>query len=124
MVAGHSLGEYGALMSSGILDMDGAHAAAARGTEMGSVEIEDKGLMASVTAPYEKVKEIIGSIDGYVIAANKNSPKMTVIAGKTEPVKQAMSLFEKEGFQSVQLATSHVFHSEIVAPANEPSIDS
>ena len=121
MVAGHSLGEYGALMSSGILDMDGAlRAAAARGTEMGSVEIEDKGLMASVTAPYEKVKEIIGSIDGYVIAANKNSPKMTVIAGKTEPVKQAMSLFEKEGFQSVQLATSHAFHSEIVAPANEP----
>ena len=121
MVAGHSLGEYGALMSSGILDMDGAlRAAAARGTEMGSVEIEDKGLMASVTAPYQKVKEIIGSIDGYVIAANKNSPKMTVIAGKTEPVKQAMSLFEKEGFQSVQLATSHAFHSEIVAPANEP----
>ena len=76
MVAGRSLGEYGALMSSGILDMDGAlRAAAARGTGMGSVEIEDKGLMASVTAPYEKVKEIIGSIDGYVIAANKNSPK-------------------------------------------------
>ena len=121
MVAGHSLGEYGALMSSGILDMDGAlRAAAARGTEMGSVEIEDKGLMASVTAPYEKVKEIISSIDGYVIAANKNSPKMTVIAGETEPVKQAISLFEKEGFQSVQLATSHAFHSEIVAPANEP----
>ena len=52
MVAGHSLGEYAALMSSGILNMDGAlRASAARGTEMGSVEIvDDKGLMASVTA--------------------------------------------------------------------------
>ena len=121
MVAGHSLGEYAALMSAGILDMDGAlRAAAARGTEMGSVEIDDKGLMASVTAPYERIAEIIEEVDGYVIAANKNSPKMTVIAGETEPVKAAMSRFESEGFQTVALATSHAFHSRIVAPANEP----
>ena len=121
MVAGHSLGEYAALMSAGILDMDGAlRAAAARGTEMGSVEIDDKGLMASVTAPYERIAEIIDEVDGYVIAANKNSPKMTVIAGETEPVKAAMSRFEAEGFQTVALATSHAFHSRIVAPANEP----
>ena len=121
MVAGHSLGEYAALMSAGILDMDGAlRAAAARGTEMGSVEIDDKGLMASVTAPYERIAEIIEEVDGYVIAANKNSPKMTVIAGETEPVKAAMARFEAEGFQTVALATSHAFHSRIVAPANEP----
>ena len=121
MVAGHSLGEYAALMSAGILDMDGAlRAAAARGTEMGSVEIDDKGLMASVTAPYERIAEILEEIDGYVIAANKNSPKMTVIAGETSPVKEAMSRFEAEGFQTVALATSHAFHSRIVAPANEP----
>lgn len=121
MVAGHSLGEYAALMSSGILDMDGAlRAAAARGTEMGSVEIDDKGLMASVTAPYEEVATILEATDGYVIAANKNSPKMTVIAGETEPVRAAMAAFEAKGFNSVELATSHAFHSRIVAPANEP----
>ena len=45
---------------------------------------------------------------------------MTVIAGETEPVKAAMSRFEAEGFQTVALATSHAFHSRIVAPANEP----
>ena len=121
MVAGHSLGEYAALMASGILDMDGAlRAAAARGTEMGAVEIDDKGLMASVSAPYEEVEAIINAIDGYVIAANKNSPKMTVIAGETAPVKEAMAAFEAKGFQSMPLATSHAFHSRIVAPANEP----
>ena len=121
MVAGHSLGEYAALMSSGILAMDGAlRAAAARGTEMGAVVIDDAGLMASVTAPYERVAEIIESVDGYVIAANKNSPKMTVIAGETAPVKQAISEFEAAGFVSVILQTSHAFHSRIVAPANEP----
>ena len=121
MVAGHSLGEYAALMASGILNMDGAlRAAAARGTEMGSVEIDDKGLMASVTAPYEAVQRILDAADGYVIAANKNSPKMTVIAGATEAVQSVMKQFEQEGFNCVPLATSHAFHSSIVAPANEP----
>ena len=121
MVAGHSLGEYAALMSSGILDMDGAlRAAAARGTEMGSVEIDDKGLMASVSAPYNEVEAILEATEGYVIAANKNSPKMTVIAGETEPVRVAMAAFEAKGFNSVELSTSHAFHSRIVAPANEP----
>ena len=121
MVAGHSLGEYAALMSSGILNMDGAlRASAARGTEMGSVQIDDKGLMASVTAPYEEVEKVLNSADGYVIAANKNSPKMTVIAGESEAVKAVMRDFEAKGFSSVQLATSHAFHSRIVAPANEP----
>ena len=121
MVAGHSLGEYAALMSSGILNMDGAlRASAARGTEMGSVQIDDKGLMASVTAPYEEVEKVLNSADGYVIAANKNSPKMTVIAGESEAVKAVMSDFEAKGFSTTQLATSHAFHSRIVAPANEP----
>ena len=121
MVAGHSLGEYAALMSSGILNMDGAlRAAAARGTEMGAVEIDDKGLMASVTAPYTEVESVLEATDGYVIAANKNSPKMTVIAGETEAVRAAMTSFEAKGFNCVELATSHAFHSRIVAPANEP----
>ena len=121
MVAGHSLGEYAALMASGILNMDGAlRAAAARGTEMGSVEIDDKGLMASVTAPYDAVERILDAAEGYVIAANKNSPKMTVIAGATQAVQDVMKAFEAEGFNCVPLATSHAFHSSIVAPANEP----
>ena len=121
MVAGHSLGEYGALMASGILNMDGAlRASAARGTEMGSVQIEDKGLMASITAPYPDVAKVLDETEGYVIAANKNSPKMTVIAGESEPVKAAIAAFETLGFSTTKLATSHAFHSRIVAPANEP----
>ena len=121
MVAGHSLGEYAALMVSGILGMDGAlRAAAARGTEMGSVEISDKGLMASVTADYNVIKDVLASIDGYVIAANKNSPKMTVIAGDTPSVKEAIRRFEGLDINCVTLQTSHAFHSTIVEPAAEP----
>ncbi len=121
MVAGHSLGEYAALMVSGILRFEDAlRAAAARGTEMGSVEVPDRGIMASITAPFEDIESVLSSVDGYVIAANKNSPTMTVIAGETEPMREAMRLFEEGGATVVQLQTSHAFHSRIVAPANEP----
>ncbi|MDP7043393.1 MAG: SDR family NAD(P)-dependent oxidoreductase [Candidatus Thalassarchaeaceae archaeon] len=121
MVAGHSLGEYAALMVSGILQFhDALRAAAARGTEMGSVEVPDKGIMASVTAPFDKVEEVINSVDGYVIAANKNSPLMTVIAGETEAMQETIRRFAELNIQCVKLQTSHAFHSKIVAPANEP----
>ena len=94
-------------MVAGIMDMDSAlKAAAARGTEMGNVDVPDAGLMASVTAPYEEVVSTIEAVDGYVIAANKNSPKMTVIAGETEAVRSAIAAFEKAGHSTVILQTS------------------
>ena len=121
MVAGHSLGEYAALMVAGILEFEDAlRAVAARGTEMGSVDVPDCGIMASVTAPYDQIAAVLEAEPGYVIAANKNSPKMTVIAGETAPMKRVMQVFEAAGAPCVQLQTSHAFHSRIVAPANEP----
>ena len=121
MVAGHSLGEYAALMVSGILQFhDALRAAAARGTEMGSVDVPDKGLMASITAPYETIEDVLYDLEDYVIPANKNSPLMTVIAGETEGVKNAIKKFDELGINSVILPTSHAFHTRIVAPANEP----
>ena len=121
MVAGHSLGEYAALMVSGILGFhDALRAAAARGTEMGSVEVPDRGVMASVTAPVEIIEEVLEEAEGYVIAANRNSPMMTVIAGETEPMESVMETFVESGATVVRLQTSHAFHSRIVAPANEP----
>ena len=99
MVAGHSLGEYAALMVSGILQFhDALRAAAARGTEMGSVDVPDKGLMASITAPYETIEDVLYDLEDYVIPANKNSPLMTVIAGETEGVKNAIKKFDELDF--------------------------
>ena len=121
MVAGHSLGEYAALMVAGMLNFDDAlRAVAARGTEMGSVDVPDCGIMASVSAPFEQIEKVLDDESGYVIAANKNSPKMTVIAGESEPMQRVMKVFEEMGVTCVQLLTSHAFHSRIVAPANEP----
>ena len=67
---------------------------------MGSVEIDDKGLMASVTAPYEAVEAVLEATEGYVMRPTK-IPKMTVIAGETEPVKAAMAMFEEQGSQAL-----------------------
>ena len=66
-----------------------------------------------------RLQKLLMKQRGYVIAANKNSPKMTVIAGETNPI-HVMRSFESKGFPTTQLATSHAFHSRIVAPANEP----
>ena len=121
MVAGHSLGEYAALMVSGILSFrDAMSAAAARGTEMGSVEVPDKGLMAAVGAPASKVEEALRSVDGYVIAANRNSPVSTVIAGETDAVQSAIHILSDLGATVIPLQTSHAFHTDIVSPANAP----
>jgi acyl transferase domain-containing protein/NAD(P)-dependent dehydrogenase (short-subunit alcohol dehydrogenase family)/acyl carrier protein len=118
VVAGHSLGEYGALVAAGVLTFEEALlAVSARGKEMAGVKVEDNGKMAFVAAPLEKVEAILEEIDGYVIAANKNCPTQTVIAGATQPVLDAVKRFSAEGMQSQTIEVSHAFHSEIVAPA-------
>jgi malonyl CoA-acyl carrier protein transacylase len=121
MVAGHSLGEYGALVASGVLDFYGAlQAVTARGREMANIRLADPGAMAGVAAGGEVVNEVLAEIEGYVIAANKNSPKQTVIAGATHAVEAACEVFRSRNITVIPLPVSHAFHSEIVAPASIP----
>ena len=117
-VVGHSLGEYAALVASGILSLkDGLLAVVPRGKAMAAYDAKDKGTMASIAADYKTVNSILEKIDGYVIAANKNSPKQTVISGNTDAVKEAIKLFTEKGINAVPLPVSGAFHSQIVAPA-------
>ncbi|MFH2201859.1 MAG: SDR family NAD(P)-dependent oxidoreductase [Elusimicrobiota bacterium] len=120
VVAGHSLGEYGALVAAGVLEFEDALlAVSARGKEMAGVKVDDNGKMAFVAAPLEKVEKILEEIDGYVIPANKNCPTQTVIAGRSQAVDEAVRRFKAEGLQSQTIEVSHAFHSKIVAPATE-----
>ena len=66
------------------------------------------------------VEDVLNEVDGYVVAANKNSPKQTVISGETEAVKQAGELFKARGLDGVLIPVSAAFHSGVVAPAREP----
>ncbi|MGB1696771.1 MAG: SDR family NAD(P)-dependent oxidoreductase [Thermoplasmatota archaeon] len=121
MVAGHSLGEYGALMAAGVLSLkDALHAVAARGREMANVDLPDLGKMASISADWHDVQGFLDGVDGYVIPANKNCPSQTVIAGSTEGVENAVAKISEAGIQTMFLPVSAAFHSEIVAPASGP----
>ncbi|MFZ0171251.1 MAG: SDR family NAD(P)-dependent oxidoreductase, partial [Acidimicrobiales bacterium] len=120
-VMGHSLGEYGALVAAGALPFaDALEAVSARGREMASLELEDKGLMAAVFAPLTEVERIVASIAGNVVIANINSSKQVVIGGASIPVEEAMAALTDAGYQVVRLPVSHAFHTSIVAPASVP----
>ncbi|MFZ0546262.1 MAG: SDR family NAD(P)-dependent oxidoreductase [Candidatus Promineifilaceae bacterium] len=121
MVMGHSLGEYAALIAAGIMPFAQAlEAAAARGSEMSKVSVDDNGKMAAILAPLEVVQETLAEIDGYVVPANINSYSQCVIGGASSAVEEAVKLFEAKGYKSMVLPVSHAFHTAIVAPASEP----
>jgi len=119
--AGHSLGEYAACVAAGVFSFkDALEAVAVRGREMARVSIADPGLMMSIPADARVVEEALAEVDGYVVAANKNSPKQTVISGETAAVKKAAELFKARGLDGILLPVSAAFHSGVVAPAREP----
>lgn len=121
IVAGHSLGEYGACVAAGVLSFpDALYAVSARGREMAHVKVDDNGKMATVAAGAEKVEEILKSVDGYVIAANKNCHAQTVIAGTTPAVESALERFAELNLDARPIPVSHAFHCRIVAPAGQP----
>ncbi len=120
-VAGHSLGEYAACVAAEVFSFrDALEAVAVRGREMARVSIEDPGLMMSIPADARLVEEVLAEVDGYVVAANKNSPRQTVISGHTAAVKKAGELFKARGLEGVLIPVSAAFHSGVVAPAREP----
>ncbi|QDG49702.1 SDR family NAD(P)-dependent oxidoreductase [Persicimonas caeni] len=123
LVAGHSLGEYGACMAAGVMSFEDAlRTVAARGTQMAKATPMngDNGLMASISAPIEEVEATLAKVDGYVVCANKNCPKQTIIAGLTDAVQKAVELFEEQGHMVHMLNVSHAFHTKVVAAASEP----
>ena len=121
MTMGHSLGEYGALVASGALPFaDALEAVSARGREMTRFSVQDNGKMAAVFAPTAEIERILKTVDGYVVIANINSGRQSVVGGASSAVEKASEAFMKAGYEVVPLPVSHAFHTSIVAPAGEP----
>ncbi|MCM2267318.1 MAG: SDR family NAD(P)-dependent oxidoreductase [Elusimicrobiales bacterium] len=121
MAIGHSLGEYAAATAAGIFTFEnGLRAVTSRAKEMASVKVADPGKMASIALGCDKVDVELKKISGYVICANKNCPLQTVIAGEAKAVEAAVQHFKAMGVEAGEIAVSHAFHSEIVAPAMGP----
>jgi acyl transferase domain-containing protein/acyl carrier protein/NAD(P)-dependent dehydrogenase (short-subunit alcohol dehydrogenase family) len=120
MVMGHSLGEYGALVTSGAMSFDEAlRAVSARGNEMTKCALDDNGVMAAVFGPIDTIEKILSTIDGYVVIANINSTREAVIGGATAAVEKAIAAVRDAGYVARPLQVSHAFHTKIVAPASE-----
>ena len=123
VVAGHSLGEYSALVSAEVLSFrDALKITEKRGHFMQEAVPEGKGLMAAVLGLERNiVDEICASVkSGYAAPANYNSPGQIVIAGEKEAVEEAMRLAREKGAKRVvTLAVSVPSHCKLMADASK-----
>lgn len=122
MVAGHSLGEFSALVAAGALSFEeGLKLVAKRAQAMQKACEARPSTMAAVLAlPDEKVEEICDSIDEIVAPANYNCPGQLVISGSIEGVDKACEkLLEAGAKRALKLKVGGAFHSPLMQPAQE-----
>ena len=121
MVAGHSLGEFSALVAAGAMSFeDGLRLVALRARAMQKCCEKVPGAMAAIIKlPDEKVEEICAGIPG-VVPANFNSPGQVVISGDEAGIEEACIQFKEAGAKrALKLAVSGAFHSPLMEPARE-----
>lgn len=123
-VAGHSLGEYSALVAAGSLQFRGAvNVVRNRGRYMQQAVPPGEGAMAAIMglSPATVDQACKRAADGEVAsAANLNSPEQTVISGHAAAVKRAVEIASQMGAKrTVMLAVSAPFHSSLMMPAQE-----
>ncbi|MCH5223122.1 MAG: ACP S-malonyltransferase [Muribaculaceae bacterium] len=122
MVAGHSLGEFSALVAAGALSFeDGLRLVAKRAQAMQKACEANPSTMAAVIAlPNEKVEEICESIDHVVAPANYNCPGQLVISGTHEGIDEACEKLLAAGAKrAMKLKVGGAFHSPLMMPAQE-----
>lgn len=124
MAAGHSLGEYSALVVAGVIEFEDAlRLVRLRGELMQQAGEEQRGTMAAVVGlDPEALTEVClaASAAGVVQPANFNSPGQVVISGSVEGVRKAMELAKSAGAKIVkELVVSGAFHSPLMASAGQ-----
>ena len=122
MVAGHSLGEFSALVAAGALDFeDGLKLVYKRALAMQKAcEAVPSTMAAVIGLADEKVEEICASIDGVVVPANYNCPGQLVISGSHEAIDAACEKLSEAGARrALKLPVGGAFHSPLMDPAKE-----
>lgn len=122
MVAGHSLGEFSALVACGALRFEDALLlVSARAQAMQAACEQNPGTMAAVLGlEDEKVEEVCKAQSGVVVAANFNCPGQVVISGEIEAVEAAcVALKEAGARRALRLPVGGAFHSPLMQPAAE-----
>ncbi|MBQ0080110.1 MAG: ACP S-malonyltransferase [Alistipes sp.] len=121
-VAGHSLGEFSALVAAGVLSFeDGLILVSKRALAMQKVCEAVPSSMAAILALDEKtVEEVCDLVEGTVVAANYNCPGQIVISGEKEALSKACALLKERGARrALPLSVSGAFHSPLMEPAKE-----
>lgn len=122
MVSGHSLGEFSALVASGVLSFnDGLSLVKERAMAMQSACDQFPGTMAAILGLEDKVVEsVCKDTTGVVIAANYNCPGQIVISGSKKAIDNAcISLKEAGAKRALVLPVGGAFHSPLMEPAKE-----
>lgn len=122
MVAGHSLGEFSALVAAGALSFeDGLRLVAARAAAMQKAcEARPSTMAAVLGLPDEKVAEICAEVDDVVAPANYNCPGQVVISGTVEGIDAACEKLLAAGAKrALKLKVGGAFHSPLMQPAQE-----
>ncbi|NLY23684.1 MAG: ACP S-malonyltransferase [Bacteroidales bacterium] len=120
MTAGHSLGEFSALVAADALSFeDGLKLVYKRALAMQKAcEAEPSTMAAVLGMPDEKVEEICAAIDDIVVPANYNCPGQIVISGSTTGVERACELMKEAGAKrALPLKVGGAFHSHLMEPA-------
>ena len=122
MVAGHSLGEFSALVANGVLSFeDGLKLVSERALAMQEAcDINPSSMAAILGLEDAKVEEICASIEGIVVPANYNCPGQLVISGETVSVEKACEALKAAGAKrALILPVNGAFHSPMMQPAQE-----
>ena len=122
MVAGHSLGEFSALVANGALSFeDGLKLVSQRALAMQKAcEMKPSTMAAVLGLADDIVEDVCASIDGTVVAANYNCPGQLVISGETSAVEQACEAMKAAGAKrALLLPVGGAFHSPLMEPARE-----
>jgi len=120
MVAGHSLGEFSALVAAGAMEFsDGLKLVAARANAMQKAcELQPSTMAAIIGMEDDKVEAICKEIPGVVVPANYNCPGQLVISGSVEAVNAACEALKAAGARrALVLQVGGAFHSPLMEPA-------
>ena len=122
MVAGHSLGEFSALVAAGALSFEeGLKLVSKRAHAMQKAcELQPSTMAAVLALPDEKVAEICGEVEEVVAPTNYNCPGQVVISGTVEGIDKACEKMLAAGAKrAMKLKVGGAFHSPLMAPAQD-----
>ena len=124
-VAGHSLGEFSALVSAEVLSFENAlKIVKVRSSEMAQAGKNAPGTMAAILGADDDQLKIICEQNGVVVPANINAPGQVVISGEIKAIKNAIITAKEIGIRrALALNVSGAFHSPLMAPARQPLLD-